>query len=108
MCSFIPKSNLLRPLHQNRLAVLSKPSQDLLPSQLRQQLLDTIVKRDQATLDDLQRSNRSQQLRLRSQQKHSIVFDIGCTVLDRRLASSIAVLESACSIVRAQVSKVES
>lgn len=95
-CVPIPESDLLRPRHQNWLIVLIEPSQNLLPGQLRQQLLDTVVKSYQATLDDLQRGHSSQQLRLRSEQENSVVFDVRGTLLDRSLASGMAEFESAC------------
>jgi len=95
-CAFVPKRYPPRPFHQNRLVLLIKPSQNLLSSQFRQQLLDIIVESDQATLDDLQRGDRSQQLSLRSEQEDGVIFDIGRAVLDGVLASSMAEFESAC------------
>jgi hypothetical protein len=103
--TLIPKSNPFRSLNQNWLVVLIKSSQNLLSSQLRQQLLNIIVKSDQATLDDLQRSNSSQQLSLRSEQKDSVVSDVRSTLLDRSLASSMAELESACESFRHKSAK---
>lgn len=91
----IPERNRPLPLLQNRLILVIKPRQNLLLRQFRQQLPNIVVKTNQALLNNLQRSNSSQKLSLRSKQEDSVVLDIRRAFFDGNLAGGVAVLEIA-------------
>ena len=100
----IPQRQLPLPLLQNSplssLAIILKPPQNFLLAQFRQQLGDIIVKTDQTPLNDQHSRKSSKQLRLRSEQEHSIVLDVfgiaGVGLVDGGFAYGVGVLEGTC------------
>ena len=87
----IPECYGFCPRFEHRFAILVEPRQYFLLSKLRDNLLNAIIQRNQSFLNDLQSSNSSQEFSLRSEQEHSIVFDIRRAVFERGLAGGVAV-----------------